>query len=72
LRSISIRVEDEVKERLDALASAHQLNLSAVLREAIVERLEELEDFYEVSARLARPHRRLSNAEVWAAPDLAD
>lgn len=29
-------------------------------------RVEELEDFYEVSARLARPHRWVSDEEVWA------
>jgi predicted DNA-binding protein len=46
--------------------------LSHVLREAIAERVEELEDFYEVSARLARPHRRVPDAEVWADLDRAD
>jgi predicted DNA-binding protein len=72
MRSISVRVEDGLKERLERLARAHGLNLSHVLREAIAERVEELEDFYEVSARLARPHRRLSDAEVWAELDRAD
>lgn len=72
MRSISVRVEDGLKERLERLARAHGLNLSHVLREAIAERVEELEDFYEVSARLARPHRRLTDAEVWAELDRAD
>ena len=72
MRSISVRVEDGLKERLERLAQAHGLNLSHVLREAIAERVEELEDFYEVSARLARPHRRLSDTEVWAELDRAD
>ena len=72
MRSISVRIEDGLKERLERLAQAHGLNLSHVLREAITERVEELEDFYEVSARLARPHRRLSDADVWAELDLAD
>jgi predicted DNA-binding protein len=72
MRSISVRVEDGLKERLERLARAHGLNLSHVLREAIAERVEELQDFYEVSARLAWPHRRLSDAEVWAEVDRAD
>jgi predicted DNA-binding protein len=72
MRSVSIRFEDGLKQRLDWLAQVHGLNLSHVLREAIAERVEELEDFYEVSARLARPHRRLSDAEVWAELDRAD
>ena len=72
MRSISFRVEDGLKERLVCLARAHGLNLSHVVREAIAERVEDLEDFYEVSARLARPHRRLSDADVWAELDLAD
>ena len=42
------------------------------MREAIAERVEELEDFYEVSARLARRHRRVADAEVWAELDRAD
>jgi predicted DNA-binding protein len=72
MRSISVRVEDGLKERLERLARAHGLNLSHVLREAIAERVEELEDFYEVSARLARSHRRLSDMDVWAEFDRAD
>ena len=72
MRSISIRVEDDLKQRLERLAQAHGLNLSQVLREAIAERVEELEDFYEVSARLARSDRRVADAEVWAELDRAD
>lgn len=72
MRSISIRVEDGLKQRLERLAQAHGLNVSHVLREAIAERVEELEDFYEVSARLARSHRRVPDAEVWAELDRAD
>ena len=72
MRSISIRVEEGLKQRLERLAQAHGLNLSHVLREAIAERVEALEDFYEVSARLARPHRRVPDAEVWAELDRAD
>jgi predicted DNA-binding protein len=64
-----MRVEDGLKERL---ARAHGLNVRHVLREAIAERIEELEDFYEVSARLARPHRRVPDAEVWAELERAD
>jgi predicted DNA-binding protein len=72
MRSLSVRVEDDVKERLERLARVHGLNVSHVLREAIGERVEELEDFYAVSERLARPHRRVPDAEVWAELGRAD
>jgi predicted DNA-binding protein len=72
MRNLSVRVEDGIKERLERLARNHGLNVSHVLREAIAERVEELEDFYEVSARLARPHQRVSDEEVWASLDRAD
>jgi len=35
------------------------------MRDAIVERLEELEDFYAVQARLASPFTPVSNEQVW-------
>lgn len=70
--SISVRVDDEIKLRLDTLAKAHGLNVSWVLREVIVDRLEELEDVYEASVRLARPHRRMTDTEVWATLNLVD
>ncbi len=54
------------------LARNHGSNIGHVLREAIAERVEELEDFYEVSARLARPHRRVSDEEIWTGLDRAD
>jgi len=62
-------VDDGVKEWL---ARNHRSNIGHVLREAIAERVEELEDFYEVSARLARPHRRVSDEEIWTGLDRAD
>jgi hypothetical protein len=59
-------VEDGLKERSDRLMHTLRLNLSRVLSEVTAERVEELEDFCEVGARLARPHRRVPDIEAWA------
>jgi predicted DNA-binding protein len=65
MKSLSIRIEDGVKERWDALAAEHGLNASHLMREAIIDKLEALEDFYVVRMRLNEPFETLGNDEVW-------
>lgn len=72
MKAISIRIDDDVKHRLDSLAQAHGLNASHLMRQAISEKLEELEDFYMVRKRLAEPFEPVSNDEVWKRAGLAD
>ncbi len=42
------------------------------MRDAIVEKLEELEDFYVVKARMREPFEPVADAEVWKQLGLAD
>lgn len=72
MKSLSIRVDDDIKDRLDALSEKHGLNTSHLMRQAIAEKLEELEDFYMVRTRLAEPFEPVSNEDVWKRVGLAD
>ena len=65
MRPVSIRLDDDVRARWERLASEHGLNQSQLMREAIVARLEELEDFYVVKSRLDKPFKAVPNSEVW-------
>jgi predicted DNA-binding protein len=50
---------------VDSLAKTHGLNQSEIFRQAIIDKLEELEDFYVVRERLAKPFKAVSNDDVW-------
>lgn len=65
MKTISIRIDEDVKSRWDRLADEHGLNQSRLMREAIVEKLEELEDFYVVKSRTQEPFTPIPNEEVW-------
>lgn len=72
MKTISIRIDEDVKSRWDRLADEHGLNQSRLMREAIVEKLEELEDFYVVKARTKEPFTPIPNEEVWRRLGLED
>lgn len=65
MKTVSLRLDEDVKARWDKLSRAHGLNASKLMRDAIVDRLEELEDFYVVQARLTTPFTPVPNDEVW-------
>lgn len=65
MATLSIRIDDDVKSRWNDLAQAHGLNQSELFRQAIMEKLEELEDFYVVRERLSKPFKSVSNNDVW-------
>lgn len=65
MKTLSVRIDDDIKSRWERLAAAHGLNQSQLMREAIIERLEELEDFYAVQSRLSQPFESVSNDEAW-------
>ena len=65
MATISIRIDDDTKSRWNDLARAHGLNQSELFRQAIMEKLEELEDFYVVRERLAKPFKPVANDDVW-------
>ena len=72
MASISIRIDDEIKARWDRLSEEQGLNASHLMRQAIIDKLEELEDFYIVRRRLSEPFEPVSNEDVWKRAGLAD
>ncbi len=65
MKTVSLRLDEDVKARWDKLSRTHGLNPSKLMRDAIVDRLEELEDFYVVQARMVTPFTPVPNDEVW-------
>jgi RHH-type transcriptional regulator, rel operon repressor / antitoxin RelB len=72
MKTVSIRIDDDLKTRWDELAETHGLDTQLLMREAIVEKLEEMEDFYVVQARTATPFQPVPNDEVWRRLGLED
>ena len=72
MKTLSIRIDDEVKARWEQLAKAHGLNPSQHMREAIIDRLEELEDYYVVKERTSKPYETIPDEEVWKMLGLSD
>lgn len=72
MRTISLRLDDDVKTRWEQLAQRHGLNQSQLMREAIVEKLEELEDFYVVRERSMQRYTPVSSDELWRRAGLED
>ncbi|MBL0372564.1 ribbon-helix-helix protein, CopG family [Rhizobium sp. KVB221] len=65
MATVSIRIDDETKDRWNNLAKTHGLNQSELFQQAILEKLEELEDFYVVKERLSNSFKTISNEDVW-------
>ena len=72
MKTVSVRIDDDIKARWEDLAQTHGLNQSQLMREAITDKLEELEDFYIVRMRMAEPFTPIANDEVWKRLGLAD
>ena len=65
MATVSIRIDDDTKTRWNSLAKTYGLNQSELFRQAISDKLEELEDFYVVKERLAKPFETIANDDVW-------
>lgn len=72
MASLSIRVDDDIKARWDHLSDEQGLNASHLMRQAIIEKLEELEDFYVVRKRLSEPFEPIPDKDVWKELGLED
>ncbi|MEX0956542.1 MAG: CopG family transcriptional regulator [Rhizobiaceae bacterium] len=72
MKTISIRIDETVKQRWDKLAGEYGLNQSQLMREAILDKLEELEDFYVVRQRIAEPFEPMANEDVWSRLGIED
>jgi RHH-type rel operon transcriptional repressor/antitoxin RelB len=66
---LSVRLHEEIEARLQALAKATGRSKSYYVRQAILEKLEEMEDSYLGAAVLERirkgEERVLSSADTW-------
>ncbi len=72
MKTLSIRIDDDIKQRWSQLAEAHGLNPSQHMRAAIIDRLEELEDYYVVKERLKQPYKTVPHEEVLRQLGLSD
>jgi predicted DNA-binding protein len=69
---ISFAIDDEMKLRFEAVAEDLGLDRDQLIREALLEKIEELEDYRVVRERLDRPHARIDDDQVWRELDLED
>lgn len=65
MANISFRIGDDIKQCLKRVAELTGTSQSAISREAIYDRMEELEDFHTVKERMAKPFRSVPNEHVW-------
>ena len=70
--AISIRLEQDIEERLNALAEITGRTKTFYIREAISEKLADLEDIYIAEQRIEKPARIWTMDEVEQGIDLAD
>jgi predicted DNA-binding protein len=63
--TFSISFDDEVVERWSALAAAQGVDLDEKIIEAIIDRMEEMEDYEALKDRLFKPGEAVSNEEFW-------
>lgn len=63
---LAIRLPEDIEARLTALAAETGRTKTTLAREAIVEYLDDLEDFYLAEARARRNRKTISLSEVEA------
>ena len=61
---LAIRLPDSIEERLTALASETGRSKTSLAREAILEYIDDLEDYYLAEARARRNRKCIPLAEV--------
>jgi RHH-type rel operon transcriptional repressor/antitoxin RelB len=61
---LSIRLPEEIEQRLEALAAKTGRTKTFYVREAIMEHLDEMEDKYVAISRLENPGRRWTQEEL--------
>jgi len=65
MATVSIRIDDDIKRRLNLMVELTGRSPTSILREAILDKMEELEDHLVVTERLAKPFRSVSDEDVW-------
>jgi RHH-type rel operon transcriptional repressor/antitoxin RelB len=61
---LAIRLPDDIEQRLDALARETGRTKTALAREAILEYMDDLEDFYLAEARARKNRKTIPREEV--------
>ena len=61
---LAIRLPDDIEQRLDALARETGRTKTALAREAILEYMDDLEDFYLAEARARKNRKTIPLEEV--------
>lgn len=64
MSTLSIEIDGELQSRWEELAKKHGLDPQQQITDAIVDRLEELEDYYVVQERLSKPYETIPHEEV--------
>jgi RHH-type rel operon transcriptional repressor/antitoxin RelB len=67
---LALRLDAEIEQRLNRLAKKTGRTKSYYAREAIIEHLQDLEDYYLAKARLKKPGRIYSAQEIKRELDL--
>lgn len=71
-QTVSFRIDENVHSRLVMATDKLGLNASKVFRDALLEKLEELEELVIVSDRLKQKRKRKPIAELWSELGLDD
>jgi len=61
---LAIRLSEDIEKRLDELSKKTGRTKTYYAREAIIEHLDDLEDYYLAAERLKKPGRRWTMEEV--------
>jgi RHH-type transcriptional regulator, rel operon repressor / antitoxin RelB len=70
--TITFSIDDGMKSRFETVAEHLGLDRDQLFQEALLEKIEELEDYRVVRERLDRPHARIDDDQVWRELDLED
>lgn len=66
---LAIRLPKDIEERLDALAKKTGRTKTFYAREAILEKIEDMEDYFLAEERILNPGKRVSWEEIKAEMD---
>ena len=72
MSTLTFRLEDDVKARLDVVVNELGLNQSKILRDAVIERLEELEEIVVIMERVKKNRPKRPIDELWKELGLDD
>ena len=71
-QEFTFSIDDGMKSRFETVAEHLGLDRDQLFQEALLEKIEELEDYRVVRERLDRPHVRIDDDQVWRELDLED